>query len=178
MGVAFLPIHRYYNPGHRNHNKWCIVLGRERAGSYAGAYNFIGGAGSAGESERTSLFREVEKELGLVLNENLLRICLIERVRVKGTSFFGSYITGISSRKWHAMMHACKHKHLAWEFQEMDDIQSFPICELSFNSQISSYVRQFIPLIQRLNQQVSSVQSVHYSQFVQLAPRRSIPMLQ
>lgn len=139
MGVAFLPLHFYYNPGYPNNNKWCIVLGKERAGSYAGFYNFIGGAGDKGEKERTTLNREVTEELGLVLNDELVRKCLIGRIRVKRTSLFGCHVTGLSSRKWHKMMQA--RGNCSWELQEMSDIQHFPVAELNSNPHISPYVR-------------------------------------
>lgn len=176
MGVAFLPLHQYYNPGHANHGKWCIVLGKERAGSYAGKYNFIGGAGSAGEHELITLFREVSEELGLVLNNQLFQKSLIKHIRVKGTTFFGCHITGLSGRKWHQMMSL--RKNCTWEYQEMDDIQHFPISDLHRNAYISSYVKQFIPLIFELMNNVAMATPMHYSQFVKIAPKHHIAMLQ
>ena len=175
MGVAFLPLHFYYNPGHPNHEKLFIVLGKERAGPYANYYNFIGGAGSNGENEHTTLNREVAEELGLVLNDDLVRKCLIKRVRVKGTSFFGCHVTGLSGRKWHKMMQA--RGNCPWELQEMSDIQHFPVAELNSNPYISSYVCQFIPLIYDLAAKVLITEPVHYSQFMAVAPRSNIPML-
>ena len=55
MGVAFLAFHEYYNPGHSNHGKLCLVLGKERAGSYAGAFNFIGGSAKGHSGEMGAL---------------------------------------------------------------------------------------------------------------------------
>ncbi len=176
MGVAFIPLHFYYKPGHPLNEQLCVVLGRERAGQYTGFYNFIGGAGSHGESEKTTLFRETEEELGLVLDDRLLQTCLIERVRVGGTTFFGCHVTGLSSQKWHQMMQA-RGRGCPWEYQEMDDIQHFPVAQLMSNPNISPYVQKYIPLLMRFVARIQVTQPVHYSKFKAIAPAKRMPML-
>jgi hypothetical protein len=177
MGVAFLAFHEYYNPGHSNHGKLCLVLGKERAGSYAGAFNFIGGSAKGHSGEMGALKGEVAEELGLILNESDLSRSLIERVRARGTSFYGCAVSGLSERKWQQMM-AARGYSLDWKYQELETIRHFPVDELAFSHEISSYVRQYLPLIDRIAKKFDRSRVIHYSRFVSKSGYQSIPMLQ
>jgi 8-oxo-dGTP pyrophosphatase MutT (NUDIX family) len=177
MGVAFLAFHVYYNPGHPNHGKLCIVLGQEKAGSYAGFFNFIGGSSHGHGNEMNALKGEVSEELGLVLNQEDLSQSLIDRVKVKGTAFYGCAISGLSERKWNQMMNL-RGKNIDWKYQELATIRHFPIDELANSPHISTYVRQFLPLIYTFAKKFDSSRMVHYSQFVRNAGYSNVQMLQ
>jgi 8-oxo-dGTP pyrophosphatase MutT (NUDIX family) len=184
MGVAFLPLHYYYNPGHKNHGKLCIILGKERAGAYSGFFNFIGGAakGHRSTDPMDVLKEEVAEELGLVLDDMLFQASFIDQHHDSKTSFFGVSISGISQRKWQKMMEKrfkTFGNGLSWQYQEMDTICHFPVDELRGSNEISSYVRQYIGLIERMSRKFPHAQSVHYSNFVKKsgAVLNGMPML-
>lgn len=183
MGVAFIPIHVYHNPGHPDHGKVCIVLGRERAGSYAGKYNFIGGSSNGHSGIWNTICEEVEEELGLILDLELYRKCLVAQIKTAKTTFAICKISGLSSRKWHAMMQKRQSVfNLEWKFQEMDDVKHFPLEHLYNRTgsvdQVSSYVLEYINTIVETSAKSTKGHSVHYSQFMSIAKKKRIPMLE
>lgn len=185
-GVAIIPIHQYYNPGHANHGKICVVLGMEVAGANRGKWNFIGGSASDhGGNAWATMLAESEEELGLPLHAGLLEKCIIRTVTYSRTEFVGVHITGLSSRRWDEMYAKRRSMRLEHRFLEMTAIASIPIGDLDKRSDISDYVRTYIGIVRGLASRkpgsptIYNTEGVHYSQFVSITRplNRGVPML-
>lgn len=186
-GVAIIPVHQYYNPGHKNHGKVCVVLGFEVAGPNAGKWNFIGGSASDhGQNAWNTLVAEAEEELGLPLEAKLLSECMIRTVTYSRTEFIGLHITGLSSRKWDLMNQKRRSMRLGHRFLEMSAISSIPIDELATHPNVSDYVRTYVNIVRGFVMQNPALPSmynkrgVHYLEFVKATKpvNSSVPMLQ
>lgn len=161
-GVSIIPIHRYYNPGSRKHGKTCVILGRERGGSYAGKFNFIGGRidGHA-DNPWITLFEETVEELGIELNyedfkKSVIGYCFINFPRtvrspsgVKRTLVFFVHILGISTAAYDTMYALRKMQFCPWQFVEMDVLAHMPINELRSRSDLSDFVLENIAELEK-----------------------------
>lgn len=78
------------------------------------------------------------------------------------------------------MNHRMQIQNLEWKYQEMSELQHISIGELENHPHLSSYVRDFLPLIQASAKKIYTTPSVHYTQFVSSTTgrnRNTIPML-
>jgi 8-oxo-dGTP pyrophosphatase MutT (NUDIX family) len=151
-GVSFVPVHLYASGGGDGAlvGRPCVVLGRERAGPYAGVLNFVGGKIEdqnmryRGEDTAKVLFDEVLEEFHLALTPALFGDMLLKVHTVPfadGVSLvFVVHLKGVSRGVW-AKEHAARLATKApWKFVEFDSIEHVPLVDLSRRKDVSKYV--------------------------------------
>lgn len=178
-GVALVPIHCYYNPGHHLHGKVCVVLAREIAGSYAGKLNFIGGSAKEhGMNGWQTLCYESEEELGLPMSAPMLEKSILGHVRYSGSLVIGAHITGLSARKWAAMQ--MKRRGLSHKFNELTEIVHVPVDQLYSMYDLSDYVIKFRDHVIKMAAKLRRDNAVHYTLFTRTTTpiNRGVAMLE
>lgn len=155
-GASFVPVHRYGHGRAHLMGKFCIVAGKERAGSgndqynYKDQYNYFGGKverrGSSLDEQMSvvaeTLFDETLEELGLVLRP--FPEGSYHDIFLCGPSIvFVTIITGISGTWWNKVVQDRKARNpsLAWKYQEMSSIEHIPVDEIASRKDLSKYIR-------------------------------------
>jgi hypothetical protein len=144
MKVSFVWITKYYNPGHENHDKFCILLGKERFGENADLYSLF-------ETEHFSkrydefhhLKAMIANKLGLEILKDLSYFMksIIHKISTETNIYYICYLEQMPSEDWRAMMLQRlmfpEWKQIAWneneitkEYLSLENVKYFSISDV------------------------------------------------
>jgi hypothetical protein len=144
MKVSFVWITKYYNPGHENHEKFCILLGKERFGANANLYSLFETQHFNRRSDETDYLETmITNKLGLDIlkDPSYFMKSIIHKINTETNIYYICYLDQMPSEDWRAMMLQRLMfpgwKQIAWneneitrEYLSLENVKYFPISDL------------------------------------------------
>ena len=165
-GAALVPVYRYPLDGNSRdlRGRLCVLLGRERGGSYRGKLNFFGGQVGLGEAPLHALVREVAEELCIRLTPEVLDSCMVDSQLIPRQTWLRAehftllvfvHITGIRRKDWLNIQVQRRWQHAPWCQLEMNEVSHIPVEDILTRRDVSSYVKENVLYINRAMQTLS-----------------------